>query len=582
LLGLDPATALDRPVDELRPHLEQVFEDPERVTAVIGDGMTPDDRRLTQIVSQRWPEARELELSSAPVRGGDGEPMGQLVAFRDVTRERAVDRMKTEFVSLVSHELRTPLTSIKGYVDLLLDGEVGELEPDQKEFLAIVRGNAQRLVSLINDLLDISRIESGKVELHRASIDMARLIEGVAMAMRPQLDGKRQRLVLALPDPMPVVRGDADRVAQILTNLISNAHKYSPAGSAIRVAAERQGNQVRIDVQDNGIGLSADEQAHLFTKFFRAENRTTREVGGTGLGLVITRSLVEMHGGTMEVVSAPGKGATFSFTLPIAETGTALLSPLVRTGARGGRVLVVEDERDIAHLIRRYLERDGYEVMVAYTAAEARAMARHEPPDVITLDIMLPDANGFTLLEWLKSEEATRHIPVMLLSMLPDDNRGKLLGAVDYLVKPVQERNLLDKVAWVLNGNRRLVLVADHDAETRALLSRHLEQVGCDVIEAADGAEAIAQARRHQPSLLVIDVRMPGADGVTAVHELRQDPATRHLPVIVMTGSRVVAENGAEIVEQLGVHRLLLKPFSPKELTASIAHGLSAVGSGSE
>jgi signal transduction histidine kinase/DNA-binding response OmpR family regulator len=582
LLGLDPSKTLGQPIDLVRPYLERIFDDSGRVTALIADRVAMDSVVHTEIVSQRWPEARELALSSAPVQGGDGEPLGHLFAFRDVTRERAVDRMKTEFVSLVSHELRTPLTSIKGYVDLLLDGEVGDLEPDQKEFLAIVRNNAQRLVALINDLLDISRIESGKIELRPTAVDLARLIEGATMAMRPQLDGKRQRLIVSVADNLPSIWGDADRVAQVLTNLVSNAHKYTPVNGAIRIAAECQGHQVRVDVQDTGIGLSAEEQSQLFTKFFRAENRATQEVGGTGLGLVITRSLVEMHGGTMEVVSAPGKGATFSFTLPIARRETAELTPISRAGAHGGRVLVVEDEPDIAHLIRRYLSRDGYEVLLAHNAADARRLARLERPDLITLDIMLPDANGFTLLEWLKSEEATRDIPVMLLSMLPDDNRGLVLGAVDYMVKPVQEQTLLDKVATILSGNRRLVLVADDDADTREMLCRHLKHVGCDVIEASNGEEAVAQARRHHPTLLVIDVRMPGLDGVEAVRELREDPETRDLPVIVMTGSPGVAENGADIVAQLGINRLLMKPFSAKELSASIAQGLKPVGFGVE
>ena len=351
--------------------------------------------------------------------------------LRNVTREREVDRMKSEFVSLVSHELRTPLTSIKGYIDLLLDGDAGELTGEQRGYLDIVKDNADRLIALINDLLNVSRIESGKIELQRGPLDLARLIHGVADSLRPSIEAKGQHLTLSLAGGhesspggrdgtlLPAVLADADRVTQILTNLLSNAYKYTPVGGSISVRACTQGDHVRVDVQDTGIGLSTEEQAQLFTRFFRARNQTTQEVGGTGLGLSIARSLVEMQGGKITVSSAPGQGSTFSFTLPIAQT-QAEHETSSHPAQPGGRILVVDDEQDIAHLIQRYLEREGYQVLLAHNAADALRVARSEHSDLITLDIKLPDVEGLTVLEWLKSNSTTTAIPVLLLSIKDD------------------------------------------------------------------------------------------------------------------------------------------------------------------
>jgi signal transduction histidine kinase len=252
------------------------------------------------------------------VAGAAGELLGYLFAFRDVTHQRAIDRMKTEFVSLASHELRTPLTSIRGYVDLLLEGETGELLPDQRAFLEIVAGNARRLVNLINDLLDLSRIESGRVTLNRTAVDLGYTVYDIAAGLRPALDAKRQTLSIEVAPGLPTVDGDPDRLAQVIANLLSNANKYTPAGGRIRISLVRDGERLLLAVQDDGIGISEEDQAQLFTRFFRARNRATEEVGGTGLGLAISRSLVEMHGGAIAVESAPGAGSTFTVVLPIA------------------------------------------------------------------------------------------------------------------------------------------------------------------------------------------------------------------------------------------------------------------------
>ncbi len=564
-----PQQILGRRLDDLRADIERALADGADIFTLTASDLS-EGEAFTRDLSQRWPVQRELSLYSTAVRDSNGRLLGRLYAMHDVTREREVDRMKSEFVSLVSHELRTPLTSIKGYVDLLLDGEVGELAEDQVEFLGIVKASADRLVSLVNDLLDISRIESGKIELKRAPEDLTALIRQAASTLRPQIEGKRQDLVLDLPADLPPVLGDADRITQILVNLLSNAHKYTPAGGHIAVRAHAGMQQIQVQVSDTGIGLSPEEQAQLFTRFFRAHNRATQEAGGTGLGLAITRSLVEMHGGQITVESAPGQGSTFSFTLPIAQDAPShdRVAPTLRPS---GRILVIDDEVNIANLIRRYLEHAGYEVLVAHQGTDALRIAQAEHPDLITLDLLLPEADGFTVLEWLKNDRRTASIPVILLSILPDNGTSHLLGAVDYLTKPVREQVLLEHIHSILARERsQRVLVADDDVDTLGLISQLLGRAGYHVLGATDGAQAVEMAKKEHPDLALLDVKMPGMDGVAALRALREDPATQALPVIMMTASPGVEAESSPTFATLGAAMLLHKPFTAEDLAAAI------------
>lgn len=574
LFGIDPEEIVRFSTEELVSLIKNLFVRGGELASFLVNLVLDSERVETHIVQQRLPVERELEIFSAPVHGINQEYLGRLIAFRDVTREREVDRMKTEFVSLVSHELRTPLTSIKGYVDLLLEGEVGDLEPEQREFLEIVGNNAVRLVSLINDLLDISRIESGKIELMMASQDVAATLHGVAASLRPQIEAKGQELVLHIPDDLPVIEADQNRLAQIFTNLLSNAHKYTPGGGTISVSATVEGESVRVDVSDTGIGMTQAELDQLFTRFYRAKNRTTQEVGGTGLGLSITKSLVEMHGGSIEVRSQPNHGSTFTVRFPISRAETQPEPTEQPPLTHGGHVLVVEDEADIANLIRRYLERAGYEVTVALNGTDALRLAKAERPDLITLDLMLPDANGMTVLEWLKSDEATKAIPVMLLSVMPDNGTGRQLGAVDYVAKPVEERFLIDRVGRLLNREAPgRVLLADDVADNRRLIANLLTKAGYEVVEARDGDEVLELVSKEDFDLVLLDVRMPGRDGIQTLQALRNEPKSRHWPVIMMTGSRSILESLAVTrpkLEELGVTSLLQKPFSAEELARTI------------
>ena len=345
----------------------------------------------------------------------------------------------------------------------------------------------------------------------------------------------------------------------------------------------REGLMVRVDVRDNGVGMTPEEKSMLFTKFFRSDNWVIQETVGTGLGLVITRSLVEMQGGEIFVESSPGVGSVFSFTLPISSQALDLEQSEACSGRpmpslAGKRILVVDDEPDIAELLRLCLERSGYGVLTALNAQEAVEMAVSEQPDLITLDVLLPDQDGFAVLEQLKGDAVTGDIPVVLISILPDDGRGALLGAVDYLTKPISEGPLLAKLERVLDAAEgRLVLVAEDDADTRRLLASHLAPAGYRVIEAVDGAETLSKARAEVPNLVLLDIKMPVMDGVTTLRALRENASTRGLPVVMMTASPSLLEASRTTAHELGVAALLKKPFTPEELATAVDLALGRV-----
>jgi signal transduction histidine kinase len=323
LFGVPASQVEGRTVEELQPLVERIFAEPDAVTAQLaaseaaGSATGAATTTSSTILAQAWPQERQLALFATPVRIED-RALGTLYGFRDVTQERELDRMKTEFVSQVSHELRTPLTAIKGFTDLMLDGDAGDVNEEQAEYLGIVKSNADRLVALINDLLDVSRIESGRIKLNLATVDVGAILDSVVAMMRPLLDGKSQTLTLEVEAGLPLAWGDNDRVVQVATNLVSNAHKYTQEGGSIEVTARREGEFVRIAVRDNGMGIAAEDMPRLFSRFYRVDNSLTRQIGGTGLGLSIVKSIVEMQGGTVAVESAPGAGSSFSFTVPIA------------------------------------------------------------------------------------------------------------------------------------------------------------------------------------------------------------------------------------------------------------------------
>jgi len=511
--------------------------------------------------------ARIVSVHLAPALMGD-EFLGTVSVFRDVTAEVEAGRAKTEFVSTVSHELRTPMTSIKGYADLLLMGAAGMLTDDQRSFLTIIKSNADRLTMLVNDLLDISRIESGRVELSPKAIGVEGVVNLVVAAMGARAVEKGVTLRSDVPRDLPQVVAEPDRVVQIMTNLVANAHQYTPTGGEIVVSARAHDDEVHISVRDTGIGIAPENQEKLFGRFFRADDPLVQETPGTGLGLAIVKSLVEMHGGRIWVESEVGEGSQFTFTLPIAETKqTAKVGGRVRRPS--AKVLIVEDDLDVARLIELHLAGNGREVLVAQRGDEALEIAQRERPDLITLDVMLPDIDGFAVLEELKSNPDTREIPVVVVSVLPDREDGLRLGAVDYVTKPIDEQQLLHSVRRVL-ARRGTVLVVDDDKDNLSLMRDILRASGFGVRTTSRGVRALRVAREVQPALILLDLELRDLDGHAVLRRLKSSPATRDIPVVVMTGSVAIDDEKRQKVLALGAVRFMAKPFSVEGLIEEI------------
>lgn len=462
--------------------------------------------------------------------------------------ERDLGRMKNEFVSTVSHELRTPLTSIKGYVDLILDGEAGPINDTQREFLTIVKENSDRLVELINELLDISRIESGRVRFKIAPLDMAERIAGAVDTLRTVAESSGHTLVVDAPADLPRAAGDADRVGQVLINFIGNAIKYSPDGGEVRITATAEPDRLRVRVRDHGIGIAPQDTERLFTKFYRVDNKLTRSIGGTGLGLSIVHSIVTLLGGEVGVKSAPGEGSTFWFTLPLA-TAELVRTPGVKgPGHTGGTVLVVDDNAEVAALIETYLGKAGYATRRAATAREGFELAVAETPVATVLDVLVEDGRGFELLRKLKNTPMTARIPVLVLSTACDEGHSERLGADGYLEKPIDRARLLGVIDDLVGQERSpVVLVADDDRAINALICDALRAKGYAVIAAYDGREAMAAVRAEHPHAVLLDLRMPDMDGYEVLMRLRAEPATRQLPVVVMSAYSIDPERAGAL-----------------------------------
>lgn len=481
---------------------------------------------------------RIARVTTNPVVDALGRYVGTVTTLADVTTEREVQQIKSEFVSTVSHELRTPLTAIKGYVDLLMEGEAGELSETQREFLTIVKHNSDKLVGLINDLLDISRIESGRVHLQVVPVDLSDVVADTAGTFSAAFGPGGLSLDIGLPEDLPRIAADPKRIGQVLTNLVSNAVKYSPHGGTVRVSARAEVDEVVVDVADTGLGLSEEDSERVFGKFFRADSSSTQEVGGTGLGLAICKSIVELHGGDIWVESELGTGSTFSFSIPVAPPGLVRLPSVEGPSERHrGLVLVVDGEEHIADLTETLLVRRGYTVLKASTGREAIEMIARNRPDAVTLDVMLSDMDGFELLQRIKADPETAGIPVVVLSVVCDEGKSCRLGAADYLEKPIDEDRLLSILRRVLVSELTPhALVVDDDKAVVDRLSELLRERGFAVIPAYDGHEALAALGRGLPDVVLLDLEMPELDGYELMRRIKTDATMRDLPVIVMTG----------------------------------------------
>jgi signal transduction histidine kinase/DNA-binding response OmpR family regulator len=476
------------------------------------------------------------------------EALEEMRRARDAAEEH--NRAKSQFLANMSHELRTPLTAVIGYSEILLeearDGGNDQFLPDLEQ----IHAQSKHLLKLINDLLDMSKIEAGKVQLYLESFDLVGLVKDVATTVRPLLDKNGNLLVVEAPDGLGAMHSDVTRLRQCLLNLLSNASKFTDHGTvtlAVTRAAEGGTDWVSFRVADTGIGMTAEQLQKLFQAFIQADLSTTRKYGGTGLGLAITRRLCQMMGGDIQVQSTKDKGSTFTIRLPAdtrrrpAEVEQATPDTWLHPGKR--TVLVVDDEPAARDMLSRFLGKEGFRIVTATSGEEALKLARQVRPRAITLDVMMPGMDGWAVLSALKADPELADIPVIIVSIIDDKNLGYALGASDYLTKPLERDRLGDVLRKRINATSGTVLVAEDEVATREMLRRVLEKGGWGVVEAANGRQALEVVARERPALILLDLMMPEMDGFEFLQELRQHPEWQSIPVVVLTAKDLTEED---------------------------------------
>lgn len=493
---------------------------------------------------------------------------------------KELDRLKSDLLANVSHELRTPLTAILGYSELMLSASLGRVSEAQERALKVVLRNGERLSRSIGALLDFARLDAGRAILVVRPFALPQWLEQALAPLRPELDRAGLTLVTHAEPDLSAVKGDAEKLAQVLENLVVNAMKFTPAGGRITVAARRvadnSGPCAEISVTDTGIGIPAAQLEHIFERFFQVDASATRRVGGVGLGLSIVKGILDAHHATIHVASEPGRGSCFRFMLPLEEPVASTTYGLAAGRNGSPLILVVDDDDDVQRFARATLEAHGFGVLSAFTSEEGATLAARQRPDLVLLDLMLPDRSGLDVLQALKSNRETADLPVIVLSATHERTRALALGAADYLRKPIQPEVLMGLVQRVLKGpradNRLTILVVDDEADTVALLREALSAEGWCVLTAQDGREALASIERQQPDLILLDMLIPGPSGFDVLAILGRSPTTARIPVVVLSarGDDISVRQGLA----LGARKYLSKPFDMRELLAEVRRQL--------
>jgi signal transduction histidine kinase/CheY-like chemotaxis protein len=462
---------------------------------------------------------------------------------------KEANRHKSAFLANMSHELRTPLNAVIGFSELLSDAGDGQFdEATRKRFVGQILTSGRHLLGLINDVLDLSKVEAGQMAIKLQTVSVPEMVDQVARTVEPLLAKKGLQLKTDVAEA-GLLSADAGKLRQMLLNLVSNAIKFTPEGGTVTISASRTPDRLELSVADTGIGISQADQEHLFEEFHQVDTGTGRKQEGTGLGLALTRRFALLHGGDVRVSSQVEKGSVFTISLPLQGPATQQPAQTARastsnTRATGPLVLVVEDDLAAAELLTRHLATAGYRTEIARTGKEALVKARELLPLAITLDILLPELDGWEVLTRLKSDELTSAIPIFVLSVVENPELGKALGAIDYLVKPVAAKELVRRLRRFTHApsagqKQARVLVVDDEPANRAWLTEALEPAGFSVLPASGGREAIELAKSHQPDLVLLDLMMPEVSGFDVVEALRANSTTRETPIMVLTAANL-------------------------------------------
>jgi signal transduction histidine kinase/DNA-binding response OmpR family regulator len=555
------------------PDLRTLLEDIVPMSSVFNDFELEHDfpvigRRVMLLNARKLRQGSHAELLVLAMEDVTERRRAEAEAAKAKEAAENANRTKSLFLANMSHELRTPLNAILGFSEMLQEEAVEKNLPEFNVDLQKISTAGKNLLGLINDILDLSKIEAGKMELHLEIFDIGELIAEVSSTIEMQIGKNGNTLEISCPADIGFMRADLGKVRQGLFNLVSNAAKFTHGGR-IGIGAERQLmdgiDWIVFRVTDSGIGLSAEQIVKLFQSFTQADASTTRKFGGTGLGLALTRRFCQMMSGDVTVQSTLGEGSVFTIKLPASVSepisdamvviddrrqtpplplNDAMLNDEQPVPTVRSCVLVIDDDPLQRDLMQRYLRKEGYIVRTASGGTEGLRLARQLLPAAITLDVMMPDMDGWTVLSALKGDATLRDIPVIMLTMVDDPERGFTLGAADYATKPVNRR----RISQILKKYTCLrppcpVLVIDDDPVARSLMRTLLEKEGWAVSEAATGIEGLARMEAERPSLIFLDLMMPEMDGFEFAAEVRRHPEWRSIPIVVVTAQDLTNED---------------------------------------
>jgi len=492
-------------------------------------------------------DARLSEIASGDftqrVAVGNRDELGALAANVNRTSEQLGDlyrqlemasEHKSAFLASMSHELRTPLNAIIGYSEMLYEAAQDEGQEEFLPDLAKIRDAGRHLLGLINDILDLSKIEAGKMDLYLEEVDLAGLIEEVRSIVEPLMMANANRLEIVCPAAVGMFYTDRTKLKQSLLNLLSNAGKFTHDGR-VKLEVRPALTEISFIVSDTGIGMTEEQQGRLFQAFSQADASTTRQYGGTGLGLAISRHFCEMLGGSIAVESAPGRGSTFTITLSDRGRAAPAAAAIPQGAEHAALVMVVDDDPNARDLLASTVRREGYRVIKATDGEAALALAREWHPDVITLDVLMPRMDGWAVLTAIKSDPELAEIPVVIVTVLADRGIAVSLGAAEFLTKPVDRARLAATIRQNVHGTG-VVLVVDDEPESRRLARRHLEKLGWEVDEAEEGTDALHWLSQNpRPAMILLDLGMPGMNGFAFLEEIAKHAEWRLIPVVILT-----------------------------------------------
>ena len=519
---------------------------------------------------------------------------GQALAARTVELEQAnvklqeLGRLKSQFFANMSHELRTPLNSIIGFTGIMLQGIVGELNDEQKKQLNMVYASAKHLLGLINDILDLSKIEAGKIEIIPSRFEVKELVQTVEKMVSPIIEEKGLTSRVVISEDVPqTIYSDKNRIKQVLINFLSNAIKFTESGEVcltVRILDLKQEVKepaIEFSVTDTGIGIKPEHLPDIFDEFRRIEGPLKDKPAGTGLGLAISRKMADMMGGRIWAESEYGKGSCFRFTIPIKEITEAKIPPVISPEALDlskKLVLTIDDEVEAQEIIKTYLKTEGYEVIQAYNAMEAMELTKKYHPFAITLDIVMSGKDGWDILHELKKDAKTKDIPIICISMLDNREMGISLGAIEYMVKPINKDQLMEELQRL---EKRFgiydILIIDDEPQAVELLTQYLGEEGNYMVRKAYGAEeGLSRVKESRPDLIILDLMMPEVDGFEVIRNLKKSEETKEIPIIIVSAKKLTQEE----IEYLNnnIEKIIRKgDFSKEELLEDIKRALDTI-----